>query len=565
MLHNLARPDFKNTVVTRNGYNNDIVKTLNSSFNAAVRQSANVRFSGSNKREVARAIFNYLKNNVRYKRDDATRQIIQLPSRLLMDTQAGDCKSMALAAAAFLAVNGFAGVRLRYASYKADDATPSHVYTVAKDEFGNDIILDVVYKKFNQEAPYISKQDYPMNIEVLSGPPFMGRTVTRQIVRADQRKPLDRMQRLNKLLSQTRPGGLLFTVVTNEINRQTGKNSNIQYSNAQLQYYGKLIQDRIKKARLPFLREVLTNEFNTVMNGQFSGVIYTPRNGMNIAGLEQEIGRLRLRKLFKKITKKAGAIIKKGAATAKTVVKKINPATLLKGIKMVGFVAPRKAFLALVSLNVRGLATRMNKLSQSDLNSLWVKKFGGKLSVLNKAIRVGAGKKPLFGASKRTRAIRGIGYVIDDTPLPNASLIGAEPATSSATVATIIAASAPILITVIALLARRKVKPEAMIQAAAASAGALNESTDFTEAGAAAEASQPAWQQYLGQAQDYAEQLGIIPDKATSAAETAVNNAIPGDDHEDVNSSFSLSPGMIAGGLGLLGLAYYATKSNKSK
>lgn len=561
MSPNLARPNYQNTVVTRNGYNNDIVKTLNSSFNAAVRQSENVRFSGNNKKEIARAIFNYLKNNVTYKRDSVARQVIQLPSRLLLDTQAGDCKSLALAAAAFLAVNGFNNVRLRYASYKAGDATPSHVYTVASDEMGRDIILDVVYKKFNQEAPYISKQDYPMNIEVLSGMPFQGRTAVTKIMR--DTRPLDKLGRLNKLLAQTRPGGLLFTVVTNEINRQRGRNSNIQYNNSQLQAYGKLIADRIRKAPNTFLRDVLTSEFNTVMNGQFSGVLYTPRVGMEISGLEQEIGRLRLRKLLKKVTKRAGSILKKGAA----VVKKINPATLLKGIKMVGFVAPRKAFLALVSLNVRGLATRMNKLSQSDLNSLWVKKFGGKLSVLNKAIRVGAGKRPLFGASKRTRAIKGIGYVIDDMPVGNASIIGAEPATSSATVATIIAASAPILITVVALLAKRKVKPEQYIQAAAASAGALAESTDFTEAGSTAADGKPAWQQYLTQAQDAAEKLGIIPDKPMTPAEQAASAALPGDEDNpggSPGSSFNLSPGMIAGGLGLLGLAYYAT-SNKSK
>ena len=93
-----------------------------------------------------------------------------------------------------------------------------------------------------------------------------------------------------------------------------------------------------------------------------------------------------------------------------------------------------------MALNVRGLAKRLSKLSAIGKKNLWENKFGGKLSVLEGAIKRGLKKKPLFGASKKVKAIKGIGYVIDE-----GNVIGAEPVSTVSTAA-IIAAAAPILV-----------------------------------------------------------------------------------------------------------------------
>lgn len=67
-MQGLAQPNYSNRIISNKGYNNDIISTLNSKFSAAVDQSKSVKFSGKNDTEKARAIWNYLKNNVAYKR-----------------------------------------------------------------------------------------------------------------------------------------------------------------------------------------------------------------------------------------------------------------------------------------------------------------------------------------------------------------------------------------------------------------------------------------------------------------------------------------------------------------
>ncbi len=101
-LANIPAPDYRNRELFESGYNGDLIKVLNAQFPAAVSQCAKVHFSGATATDKARAIYNYLRGSVRYKKDSEKAQYIQLPARLLHDTKAGDCKSLALAAAAFM-------------------------------------------------------------------------------------------------------------------------------------------------------------------------------------------------------------------------------------------------------------------------------------------------------------------------------------------------------------------------------------------------------------------------------------------------------------------------------
>ena len=113
---------------------------------------------------------------------------------------------------------------------------------------------------------------------------------------------------------------------------------------------------------------------------------------------------------------------------------------------MVGLVVPRKAFLALVALNVRGLAKSLSVFSDAELKKIWVKKFGGELKTLKNTIKKGKNRKALLGASKRVKAIKGIGYVVDDSK--GIGLAGEE-------IAAIVAAAAPILAVVIAAIVNK--------------------------------------------------------------------------------------------------------------
>lgn len=522
----LPAPDYKNRVIFGYGYNEDIITTLNKQFPKAVEQCGAVQFSGSNFTEKGRAIYNYLRNSVKYKKDPEGRQLIQLPARLLGGQRpgefpSGDCKSLSLAAAAFMHCAGFPNVRLRYTSYKKDNNTPTHVYTVASDEKGQDIIIDAVYKQFNKEVPYTYKKDYPMQISVLSGPPAPMRQVSKQTNMLKKRRTIQ--ERLQALRGKVRPGGFLFTVVTNELARQQGGPFvAAAYTSEQLSAYKAKVRQAAEKYNQPFIKKVLQAEAAALDGGKFQGAVYAQRSGEAIKGLEEEIGKLSLKKIGKGL-------------------KKISIKNLIKGAKAVGLVAPRKAFLLLVTLNVRGLAKRMSKLSDADLKKLWEDKFAGKLSVLKGAIKRGLRKKPLFGASKKVKAIKGVGAVIDET-------IGAEPA-STVSVTAIIAAASPILIAVISLLKKKGVPtvPE--------NAAAPGETGDFADAQEDAAAGKPKLEQWIEKAVDVAQATGIIPEKPQSLEEAKVSQAVPGDDLEadpaegrPAGPRFALSPVILVGG-----------------
>lgn len=519
-MRGLAAPEYRNNIAFQNGYNNDIIATLNSKFGQAVEQTKNVKFSGGNLTEKGRAIWNYLKNSVQYRKDDRGKQVIQLPSRMLLDTKKGDCKSLALAAASFMQANGFKNVRLRYTSYSKTDKTPTHVYSVGSDENGNDIIIDPVYKQFNKELSYTFKQDYPMQISVLSGINQPTAVVKKVAVKKDP------VELAKKLLAsgKVKAGGFFYNILLNYISRRSGKVNYPSYTAEQLKRYRAALNKLAPKN--VFLASLLEEEKQLLDRGTFVGNVITKYSSSEINGVNEEIGKLSLKK------------IKKG-------LKKISIKNIVKGVKTVGLVAPRKAFLALVALNVRGLAIRLNKLSESKLADIWVKKFGGKLSILQGAIKRGLKKKPLFGASKKVKSIQGIGYVVTEV-----DAIGEL--VTAASVATIIAAAAPILTVFMKMLNKEKIGAGEIVEAAASSAEALAENPDFAEANPAAAEAISKYADYAQKAVNTAEKLGIIPDKPETPAESAVNKAMPEDDYTEtagtaMGTGFKLNPLILVG------------------
>jgi len=506
----LPAPDWKNRVVARDGYNSDIIKTLNSQFPKAVEQCRGVYFSGTTDIEKARAIYNYLRNGIKYKKDPKGRQLIQLPARMIVEAtrdqkHGADCKSLSLAAAAFLHCQGFKNVRLRYASYDITDPTPTHVYAVASSANGTDIIVDPVYKQFNAEAPYKYKKDYQMEISVLSGPPTPSAIIQR--VKASN---LPYPEQLRRFQAKVRPGGFLFNVLSNEISRVEGKTGTMRYSPEQLGKYAKALRNAGTRIKSPFIQNVITKELAAVQSGNFSGSLYQFSGARkDIRGVEVEIGKISLKKFRKKL-------------------KKISLKNIVKGVKAVGLIVPRKSFLAMVSLNVRGLATRMNQLGAAERSALW-KKFGGQPSVLEKAVRNGIKKRPLFGAGKKVKAIKGIGAVTDEgvgiAPLIIPAAAGGG--VSAATVATIIAAAAPILVAVVAALKKKGI-PEVVDQATAA----IKENPDFPEAVQAAADKAGEFNTYVKQAAEVAQATGVIPEKPENTAEAAASKALPTDELE---------------------------------
>jgi hypothetical protein len=110
-------------------------------------------------------------------------------------------------------------------------------------------------------------------------------------------------------------------------------------------------------------------------------------------------------------------------------------------LKKVALAAPRAAFLGILALNVKGLATKLNKaisINPAKVQELWTKKLGGEFEQLKKVAEKGSTRKM-------------IGYIPDyekeDYYLAQRS-IEAEPVSTATAVAT----AAPVILAVVALL-----------------------------------------------------------------------------------------------------------------
>ena len=107
----------------------------------------------------------------------------------------------------------------------------------------------------------------------------------------------------------------------------------------------------------------------------------------------------------------------KAERQAKRAKRKEEGKGVFQGVKKIGLSAPRTAFRGLVALNVRGLATRLNKALSKDrkkLEDLW-KRLGGKMDKLQESINTGKNKKPLLGAKKGITGLYDYDYLNDNT------------------------------------------------------------------------------------------------------------------------------------------------------
>lgn len=503
----LGAPNYLDSVKFRNGSNGDIISVLHDALPAATKEvtASAKQFQGKNNLATARNIWEYLRNHLTYKKDPEGYQFIKLPRRLTT-VKNGDCKSYSLLAASILSALKMP-VIFRYGAYN-NDSTPSHVYVVTQDESGREVIIDGVYNHFNKEVPYFKKYDYPMNIQVLSG--------LNKIRRA--RKPIT----LETLRNNQPAGSFRFTLVNNRILARDKKKQPVNYNPKQLQSYSNALRARIKNPQVaPIIKRLAADELTDIQRGAFYGVIPFVTDNAAINGIQQEIG-LSFKKLGKGIKKAA---------------KKVSLKNISRGLKAIALLPTRKAFLALVALNVRGLAARLSKANPNKVAEMWVK-FGGKGSVLTSAINKGKTRKAILGGG-RIKAIKGIGYVHyqEEDAIGE---IGALPAVAAA-----LAAATPIVIAALKLLKGENV-PE--------TEGATTEQIEAEAMGAGGGDVVESIKTFGQNAYDIVASTGIIPERNTTPQEQQVNDAIPGDDftEDPAEKKSNLLPIALAVGAGLL-------------
>ncbi len=517
-----------NFLINEHGINPDLITTIyNKTPEATIECSKFAeQFRGANNTETARNIWNFLKKNIPYKADGPTNQRIKGPNRIIDDAKKGiptDCKSFSLFTVGCLRALGLPAY-YRYASYSMDP-TPTHVYALTKDEQGKTIIIDGVYHGFNIEPPYNSKTDVNMKVEYLSGPSV---AAPMQVVRPVNTIKAATGNTLQRLAQKVRPGSLAYYAIRNELNRQNGVTIPVNYSKEELNRYARRLSMRLANpARInPAIRQVLTSELNIVNSGRFNGSIPPARKSPAIRGYMEEISgdfeRDELQAVGKFSLKKVGRSLKK-----------LSLKKIFRAVKATSFIIPRKSFLALVALNVRGLATRLSKARPDGLKKEW-ERLGGKFSVLQGAINRGKNKRPLLGGGK-IKSVHGIGgieaihYGPGQEPVEG---IGVAPA-----VGAWLAAASTVLAAMMKFL-----KKEGVPETPGASDSEVM--TEARENGLQSITDNV--MTFASQAARTAAETGLLPERPiTNETEREIDNSMPGDDHVSGNEKSGLTKYLI--------------------
>ncbi len=166
-------PVNKKVLTNSDGITRDIVHEVLQNYSNSRNQLKQFGplFQGKTLLETCSNIWHFWKEHVKYKIDPEGVQWIKTPSAFWNEGRDpfGDCKSFAIACAASLHALDIKGA-FRFVSFGSNRTAPTHVYVVVKN-LGQEIIIDCVWKRFNEEAPNISKKwDYNMtSIYQISG------------------------------------------------------------------------------------------------------------------------------------------------------------------------------------------------------------------------------------------------------------------------------------------------------------------------------------------------------------------------------------------------------------
>lgn len=147
----------------------DIIEAITTAhkYHAAEYSRISSFFKAPTKRETARRIYNFMDKNIRYVIEPGTRQTVKSPAAILA-TGHGDCKHYSLFAGGILQNLGIP-FAYRFASYRAFDKNPQHVFVVVNPGTDKEIWIDPVVKEFDYKKPYTYAIDKNMALYSISG------------------------------------------------------------------------------------------------------------------------------------------------------------------------------------------------------------------------------------------------------------------------------------------------------------------------------------------------------------------------------------------------------------
>jgi hypothetical protein len=124
---------------------------------------------GKDVKSTCRNIWNFVYEHIQYA-PDAVGDEIREPIATWANRRTGlDCDCYSVFISCILQNLGIRH-KLRMTEYKKSEGW-QHVYPVALDEQGNEIVIDCVAHSFNYEVPYLTKQDFTMQLSRLGNLP----------------------------------------------------------------------------------------------------------------------------------------------------------------------------------------------------------------------------------------------------------------------------------------------------------------------------------------------------------------------------------------------------------
>ena len=128
-------------------------------------------FEGNSPKDIGYNIWKFLKNNVRYKIEPDSRQMLKSPAAIL-STHSSDCKNYSLFTGGILAALERRGYKIpwtyRFSSYRIFDKTPQHVFVVIYPGTNREIWVDAVLPNFDQHKKYYYKIDKKPNMSLIA-------------------------------------------------------------------------------------------------------------------------------------------------------------------------------------------------------------------------------------------------------------------------------------------------------------------------------------------------------------------------------------------------------------
>lgn len=319
--------------ISGNADNADLRAAIMAAVPEAVEQTKQLApyFQTTSDRETAKKIFDYLKNNVKYKADDY-RQVIQLPSAIMQPGAVTDCKSLSLFTAAILQNLGIPW-HFVLASY-TDSPIPGHIYV----QTDSGVIIDVVWGKFNSEKKpkYKYKMDYKNKCYGLGG-------VTEPMGRIKIRNPFEK-------------AGDWAKEQADELARKAREEAD------RLAREAREAAERAKAEAERLAREAAA------------------KAAAEAERLRQQAGQLqgRIEQKFDQFKNWSKETIQ----------------SILDKAKTIGLAPGRNLFLIIVKGNFDGLANKLSRINQDELRSAW-NNAGGNWTNLTDAIRKGASKRSI--------------------------------------------------------------------------------------------------------------------------------------------------------------------------